>query len=72
MMSYLSNPSVLELYHTERQRRLRPTPRRGDSTTTTRSNLRVRVGHALIGAGATIAGERVEPARPHHPQPRAI
>ena len=73
MMSYLSNASVLEHFHSERQRRLRPMPRSGDSiiTTSARRNLRVRIGHALIGAGSTIAGERVEPARPH-PHPRAI
>ena len=36
MTSYLSNPRVLGLFHGERQRRLRPTPRSRGITTTTR------------------------------------
>jgi hypothetical protein len=68
-----SNPSVLEHFHSERQRRLRPMPRRGTTTQPTHAGLRVRIGRALIGAGAAIAGERVEPARPvTKTQPRAI
>jgi hypothetical protein len=63
MMMILSNPSVLEHFHSERQRRLRPTPRLGNTTTPTHAGLRVRLGRALIGAGTTLAGERVEPAR---------
>ncbi len=72
-MMILSNPSVLEHFHAERQRRLRPTPRTGGTltTTNTRAGLRVRLGRALIGAGAAISGERVEPARPKpNPSPR--
>ena len=67
-MMIMPNPSVLEHFHAERQRRLRPTPRLG-STTTTHASLRVRVGRALIGAGTAISGERVEPAR-SNPRPR--
>jgi hypothetical protein len=71
-MMILSNPSVLEHFHSERQRRLRPTPRRGAMQTSTHAGLRVRIGHALIGAGTAISGERVEPARPKPtPSPRA-
>ena len=66
------NPTVLEHVHAERQRRLRPTPLSGIHTTPQHAGLRVRLGHALIGAGAALAGERVEPARPPAaPQPRA-
>ena len=37
-----------------------------------RPGLRVRVGHALIAAGAALSGERVEqPARPSSPLRRA-
>ena len=70
-MMIMPNPSVLEHFHTERQRRLRPVPRAGTTTTTSHASLRVRIGHALIGAGSAISGERVEPAR-HTTQPRAI
>ena len=64
-----SNPSVLDHFHSERQRQLLPSAAcaRADSPRT--RGLRVRVGHALIGAGAALSGERVEPARPH-PRPR--
>lgn len=71
-MMILSNPSVLDHFHAERQRRLRPTPRHGGKPTSTNASLRVRIGRALIGAGTAISGERVEPARPKpNPQPRA-
>jgi hypothetical protein len=71
-MMILSNPSVLDHFHAERQRRLRPMPRQGGKPTSTNANLRVRVGRALIGAGTAISGERVEPARHKpNPQPRA-
>jgi hypothetical protein len=65
----MSNRAVLEHFHAERQRRLRPTPRRGSTHATTHAGLRVRLGHALIGVGAAISGERVEPAR-HKPNPQ--
>lgn len=72
MMYIMPNPSVLGTFHTERQRRLRPTPRRGAThTTLTHAGLRVRIGRALIGAGTALSGERVEPARASS-QPRAI
>ena len=69
----MPNPSVLEHFHGERQRRLRPkrAPMTAGAAPTGHPGLRVRIGHALIGAGAAIAGERVERTR-HDPQPRAI
>ncbi len=70
MTMSMSNPAVLEHFHTERQRRLRPTPRTGGThSTITRAGIRVRLGHALIGVGTAISGERVEPAR-HKPNPQ--
>ena len=70
-MMILSNPSVLDHFHAERQRRLRPTPRQGATQSPTHAGLRVRLGRALIGAGTAISGERAEPARPKpNPQPR--
>jgi len=63
-----TSPSVLDHFHSERQRQLLPTPH-PRTTTPTRARLRVRIGHALIGAGAALSGERVEPAQPH-PRPR--
>jgi hypothetical protein len=71
MMMIMPNPSVLEHFHKERQRRLRPTPRTGATRTPTHAGMRVRIGRALIGAGTALSGERVEPARPSA-QPRAI
>ena len=70
-MMTLMNPSVLEHFHAERQRRLRPTPRIGETPATAPAAIRVRVGRALIGAGTAISGERFETARPTKPQPRA-
>jgi hypothetical protein len=71
-MMILSNPSVLDHFHSERQRRLRPTPRQVATQTPTHAGLRVRLGRALIGAGTAISGEPVEPARHKpHPSPRA-
>jgi hypothetical protein len=72
-MLTLMNPNVLEHFHAERQRRLRPTPRTGETPATAPAAIRVRVGRALIGAGTAISGERFEPAaRPStKPQPRA-
>ena len=63
-----SSPSVLDHFHSERQRRLLPPPH-PRTTTPTHTGLRVRIGHALIGAGTAISGERVEPAR-SNPRPR--
>jgi hypothetical protein len=63
-----SSPSVLDHFHSERQRQLLPTPHH-QTTTPKHAGLRVRVGHALIGAGAALSGERVEPPHPH-PRPR--
>jgi hypothetical protein len=63
-----SSPSVLDPFHEERQRRLLPTPH-PRTTLPAHPGLRVRIGHALIGAGTAISGERVEPAR-SKPRPR--
>jgi hypothetical protein len=71
-MMTLMNPSVLEHFHAERQRRLRPTPRIERTHAATHAGIRVRIGRALIGAGTAISGERFEPAHPTtKPQPRA-
>jgi hypothetical protein len=70
MLTILTNPSVLEHFHTERQRRLRPAPRTG-VTKLPGPGMRVRLGRALIGAGSALAGERVEPAGRPSTQPRA-
>ena len=67
----MSDSSVLERFHTERQRRLRPTPRIQLTASPAHAGIRVRVGRALIGAGTALTGERVEPARhSSSPQPR--
>jgi hypothetical protein len=71
MTLIMPDPSVLEHFHTERQRRLRPTPRRGTTQSHAPAGIRVRIGRALIGVGTALSGERVEPARPSA-QPRAI
>ena len=71
-MMIMPSPSVLEHFHSERQRRLRPTPHGGNTNPPMHPGLRVRLGRALIDAGTALAGERVEPARPKpNPQPRA-
>jgi hypothetical protein len=72
-MMIMPNPSVLEHFHTERQRRLRPTPHLRNTNQPAHAGIRVRVGRALIGAGTALAGERVErPVRPAaEPQARA-
>ena len=72
-MMIMPNPSVLEQFHAERQRRLRPnrTVKTLTAAEPGRLGFRVRIGHALIGAGTAIAGERTESAG-HAAQPRAI
>jgi hypothetical protein len=56
-------PGVLDGIIRVRQERLRMTPRRAQAQTPV--TLRVRIGHALIAAGISLSGERVErPARP--------
>ena len=57
------NPGVLDALVRDRQTKLRtPATRRPDRRVVA---LRVRIGHALIAAGSTLSGERVElPARP--------
>jgi hypothetical protein len=62
-MINMPNPGVLDDLIRERQARLRMTPRLGQDPA--RAPLRVRIGHALIVAGISLSGERVErPARP--------
>lgn len=62
MMS-MPSPGVLDDLIRERQERLRMTPRQAEAPAPV--PLRVRIGHALIVAGITLSGERVErPARP--------
>jgi hypothetical protein len=63
-MVFTPNPAVLEYLARDRQEQLRrkaaPTEHVGRSP-----GVRVRIGHALIAAGSTLSGERVEiPARP--------
>lgn len=62
MMTILSNPDVLDQLIRERQENLRTTSQQ--ARTPSRAGMRVRIGHALIVAGTTLSGERVEqPAR---------
>ena len=57
------NPGVLDSLIRDRQTKLRTPPAR--RSTTPVAGWRVRIGHALIVAGTTLSGERVErPARP--------
>jgi hypothetical protein len=57
------NPGVLDSLIRDRQKNLRTTPARRSATAGVA--LRVRIGHALIVAGTSLSGERVEqPARP--------
>jgi hypothetical protein len=57
------NPGVLDTLIRDRQTTLRVAPARRSAPAGVA--LRVRIGHALIVAGATLSGERVEkPARP--------
>ena len=62
-MVFIPNPAVLEYLARDRQEQLRkaaPREHVGHS-----AGVRVRIGHALIAAGSTLSGERVEiPARP--------
>jgi hypothetical protein len=62
-MMLLPEPGVLDQLIRERQCEMRETSRRRE--TPARGAMRVRIGHALIVAGASLSGERVErPARP--------
>jgi hypothetical protein len=62
-MLNMPNPGVLDDLIRERQERLRMTPRQAQAPAPVA--LRIRIGHALIVAGITLSGERVErPARP--------
>jgi hypothetical protein len=58
------NPGVLDSLIRDRQKKLRTPPARRPATSAAVA-WRVRIGHALIVAGTTLSGERVErPARP--------
>ena len=62
-MMMLPNPGVLDHLIRERQQKLWMTS--AQAQTPARPGIRVRIGHALIVAGFTLSGERVEiPARP--------
>jgi hypothetical protein len=67
-MMILPNPGVLDHLIRERQEKLRATPHQAQAGA--RGRLRIRIGHALIVAGSTLSGERVErPTRPSaHPR----
>jgi hypothetical protein len=59
----LPNPGVLDHLIRERQEQLRTTPHQAEARA--RGGLRIRIGQAMIVAGNTLIGERVErPARP--------
>lgn len=61
-MMILPNPGVLDHLIRERQEKLRMTARQAQAPA--RAGVRVRIGRALIVAGITLSGERVEqPAR---------
>ena len=62
-MMILPNPGVLDHLIRERQEKLRVTPHEAEARAN--GGLRIRIGHALIVAGSTLSGERVE--RPAHP-----
>ena len=67
-MMILPNPGVLDTLIRDRQKQLRtPAVRRPAKAGI---GLRVRIGHAMIAAGSTLSGERVErpvpPSAIHH------
>jgi len=62
-MVFTPNPAVLEYLARDRQEQLRKAALREHAGRG--AGVRVRIGHALIAAGSTLSGERVEiPARP--------
>jgi hypothetical protein len=62
-MVFIPNPAVLEYLTRGRHEQLRKAARREPAVRG--AGVRVRIGHALIAAGSTLSGERVEiPARP--------
>jgi hypothetical protein len=65
-----SNPGVLDQLIRDRQKNLRKRPR--GAVAPARRGIRVRIGHALIVAGSTMSGERVEQTARHSASPRAI
>ena len=63
-MVFTPNPAVLEYIIRDRQDQLRKAAYREPAAPRS-VGVRVRIGHALIAAGSTLSGERVEiPARP--------
>lgn len=62
-MVFIPNPAVLEYLARDRQEQLRKAVPREHAGRA--AGVRVRIGHALIAAGSTLSGERVEiPPRP--------
>ena len=68
-MMILPNPDVLDQLIRDRQRGLRATAVRAAEPA--ERSVRIRVGHALIAAGAAISGERVERSGRRPALPRA-
>jgi hypothetical protein len=63
-MMIMPGPGVLNVMIRDRQKKLRANGH-GHASRRAPSTMRVRVGRALIVAGSTLSGERVEqPARP--------
>lgn len=65
-MMTMPDPGVLDSLIRDRQADLQASPKR--RVVASGRPWRVRVGHALIVAGATLSGERVE----HPPRPAAL
>jgi hypothetical protein len=65
-----SNPGVLDQLIRDRQKNLRT--HRSRTAAPARRGIRRRIGHALIAAGTSLSGERVEQAARHSASPRAI
>ena len=68
-MMLLPNPGVLDSLIRERQSNLRTLPARRSAHA--RVAWRMRIGHALIVAGTSLSGERVEQPARHQPLSRA-
>jgi hypothetical protein len=68
-MTFTPNPGVLEYLVRDRQAQLRKAAHREPAGR--RPGVRVRIGHALIAAGSTLSGERVEIAARPSPLQRA-
>jgi hypothetical protein len=65
----MPSPRLVDGLDRSRRERPRTRPEPVPTGAAGPSPIRVRVGHALIAAGSTLSGERVElPARPPHLQ----